>query len=348
MNPKPNYFSGWEGQQQNCSRCDWTGLGSEAAVELFTGLLQVDCPECDSRLFLVTMPTAAQITEAAATGNPIAVSMQSGADKRRLFLLRREATLLRDGRALPALDGDVLDFYLTLADNHGEVWLVLAFGTGERPNDHIETVSDPRVLHGELAVFEDTEPAGRIAGVLADRYGSRFRHLNTGRALLYLGGDNWVPRARSDQRWVGMPHQCTRPTYSATVPISARNDRVSAPVSSSRPTTDGSHARATSSKPTSHPRTSSAVTASSADSARTPAAATHVGISAVRRSSMVRITAGSPPAAPRTSRTYRSRDDSTSRKYPAISDRTRSGPGAPVGAFPPASSRWPARSTTAA
>lgn len=198
MDQKPSYFSGWEGQQQTCSKCGWTGLGSEASVELFTGLLQVDCPECDGRLFLVTMPTAAQIAEASTAGNPQAASMQHGADERRMFLLRREATLLRDGGALPALDREVLDFYLTLADHHGTVWLVLACGTGARPDDRIATLSDPRVLHGEMAVFEDTEPAGRIAGVLADRYGSRFRHLHADRALLYLGGDNL--RARGEIR----------------------------------------------------------------------------------------------------------------------------------------------------
>jgi hypothetical protein len=190
MSQRPSYFSNWESQEQTCTKCGWVGLGSEASEELFTGLVQVDCPQCDGRLFNVLMPTAEQIAEAAAAGQPQAVSMFMAAHDRDRYMLRRNYTLLRDGRDLPDLEGEVHDFYLTLADNHGTVWLVLALGTGSGEEDRIEAITDPRAIHSELVVFEDTEPVGRIAGVLRRRYGTQFRYLHTIRALLYLGGDD--------------------------------------------------------------------------------------------------------------------------------------------------------------
>lgn len=190
MNPTPSFYSGWENQEHTCSRCGWTGLGSEAYMELFIGVTQVDCGGCGERLFTMGMPSAEQTAEAAAAGNPQAVSMFLAAHERDMFLLRRNYTLLRDGEKLPDLEGDTLDFYLTLGDNGGQVWMFLACGTGRGDNDAIDSMLDPRVLHAELARFEDTEPVGRIAGVLSSRYGDRFRYLYTKRALLYLGGDN--------------------------------------------------------------------------------------------------------------------------------------------------------------
>jgi hypothetical protein len=51
-------------------------------------------------------------------------------------------------------------------------------------------MDDPRVLHAELAAFEDTEPARRISRLLEQRYEMRYRHLYASRALVYLGGDD--------------------------------------------------------------------------------------------------------------------------------------------------------------
>lgn len=190
MNPKPSFYSGWENQEHTCSKCGWTGLGTQADLELFIGVTQVDCPGCGGRLFTMGMPSAEQTAEAAVAGNPQAVSMTLAAHEREMFLQRRNETLLLDGDDLPDLDGEALDFYLTLGDHEGHTWIYLALGDGKGHDGGIDSMLDPRVLHGELAVFEDTEPAGRISGVLRRRYGDRFRYLYTHRALLYLGGDN--------------------------------------------------------------------------------------------------------------------------------------------------------------
>ena len=189
-NDKPSYFSGWEFQEQECSKCGWVGLGSEAGEELFFALVEVNCPACDGRLFTVPLPTDEQVAEAAAQGIPSAVSMFLAAQERDMFLVRRNYTLLRDGEGLPDIDGDELDFYLTLMDLHSETWLVLGRGAGLGEDAMIDSLDHPNFLHFELAQFENTEPVGRIARVLSSRYGSRFRYLYTRRALLYLGGDN--------------------------------------------------------------------------------------------------------------------------------------------------------------
>lgn len=190
MSEKPSYFSGWEFQEQHCSKCGWVGLGSEASEELFFALVEVNCPECDGRLFTVPFPTDEQVAEAAAKGQPNAVSMFLAAHERDMFLLRRNYTLLRDGESLPDIDGEELDFYLTLWNLEGVIRLVLGRGSGQGEDALIDSMDHPDFLHFELAQFENTEPVGRIAGVLRSRYGSRFRYLYTKRALLYLGGDN--------------------------------------------------------------------------------------------------------------------------------------------------------------
>ena len=198
MSEKPSYFSGWEFQEQTCSRCGWVGMGSDAGEELFFALVEVNCPACDGRLFTVPFPTDEQVAEAAGKGNPQAVSMFLAAHERDMFLVRRNYTLLRDGEGLPDIDGEELDFYLTLWTLDGEVRLVLGRGSGQGEEAEIDSMDHPNFLHYELAQFENTEPVGRIAGVLGRRYGDRFRHLYTKRALLYLGGDNL--RASSEIR----------------------------------------------------------------------------------------------------------------------------------------------------
>jgi hypothetical protein len=196
MSENPTYFSGWEAQYQTCTKCGWRGMGAEAGREVFTGLIQVDCPACDGRLFTVALPTPEQVDQAAAQQQPQAVSMQRAAQERQAYNQRRSTTILQDPASLPDIDGDELDFRLTLLDGEaGDVWLLLTTRDGQDDGKRIGTLDDLRVLHAELAMFEETEPAGRISRVLEQRYGQRYRHLYTHRALLYLGGDNTSARS---------------------------------------------------------------------------------------------------------------------------------------------------------
>ena len=191
MSDNPTYFSGWEAQYQTCAKCGWRGMGAEAGREVFAYLIQVDCPACDGRLFNVALPTPEQVAEAAAQRQPQAVSMQQAAQGRQAYNQRRRSTLLHDSESLPDIEGEELDFRLTLLEGEaGDVWLLLATRGAQGDGTRIDTLDDPRVLHAELAMFEETEPTGRISRVLEQRYGQRYRYLYTSRALLYLGGDN--------------------------------------------------------------------------------------------------------------------------------------------------------------
>ncbi len=181
------YYSDWRGATHSCSGCDWQGTGSEADQELFTDLIQVDCPSCFGRLFLVVFPTAEDTRLAAAAGNDEAQRELARLARQESYQGKVEASRLRSAEDLPDLDGDQLDFYLELLkEEHGTV-LILVTGT---PDNRVETVDDPRVIHTEYCYYEDTEPVARLVGILEDRYGSRFRYLRTAPAALYLEGDS--------------------------------------------------------------------------------------------------------------------------------------------------------------
>ena len=70
-----DYFSNWRTRGFTCGQCSWTGTGKEASHELFAELFEVNCPECDARLDLISFPTDRSIREAAERGNPEAQEM---------------------------------------------------------------------------------------------------------------------------------------------------------------------------------------------------------------------------------------------------------------------------------
>lgn len=181
------YYSDWLDTSYTCRECDWQGTGREADQELFTDLIQVDCPSCFGRLFLVVFPTAEETRQAATAGNEEAQQELPGLARRESYQVQVEASRLRSAADLPDLDGDELDFYLELHEAPHGTLLMLVTGT---PDNRVETVDDPRVIHTEYCYYEDTEPVARLVGILEGRYGSRFRYLQTAPATLYLQGDN--------------------------------------------------------------------------------------------------------------------------------------------------------------
>jgi len=66
-----NYFDGWQDRETACDSCEWRGIGSGTAMgELFRDLYERDCPQCGSRLLVVSFPTNEEIRAAAAASNP--------------------------------------------------------------------------------------------------------------------------------------------------------------------------------------------------------------------------------------------------------------------------------------
>jgi len=70
-----DYFSHWRARGYTCTECGWTGTGKEASQELFAELFELNCPQCDSRLDLISFPTEAEIQAAAESGHPEAQEM---------------------------------------------------------------------------------------------------------------------------------------------------------------------------------------------------------------------------------------------------------------------------------
>jgi hypothetical protein len=64
---------GWD-EAVRCERCGWHGHGSELAHESFREVMEVNCPECDARIQLLSFPTNEETEEAAAAGNPEAIT----------------------------------------------------------------------------------------------------------------------------------------------------------------------------------------------------------------------------------------------------------------------------------
>lgn len=57
-----------------CERCGWAGTNAELDQEMFRELMELNCPKCDGRFFLVMFPTLEDIKKAAGAGNAEAIS----------------------------------------------------------------------------------------------------------------------------------------------------------------------------------------------------------------------------------------------------------------------------------
>lgn len=69
------YFDDWRKETWTCRGCGWTGPEKEASVEIFAELMELNCPQCDGRLAVISFPTLQQIKNAADDGNEEAQRM---------------------------------------------------------------------------------------------------------------------------------------------------------------------------------------------------------------------------------------------------------------------------------
>lgn len=78
---EPDYFSDWRQRRWDCSSCQWFGPGSEAAIEPFSELFEVNCPLCDGRLAVISYPTNEEVLRAAEAGNAEAIYMKQAQER---------------------------------------------------------------------------------------------------------------------------------------------------------------------------------------------------------------------------------------------------------------------------
>lgn len=193
----PDYFEIDDSLILVCD-CGWTGRYRDAALEFFSEIVTVDCPDCDRRLFRRDPPRVEEVARAARKGNREAQLIEAAHrhQSARERLWNQQHAI--DFAQLPDLPGPRLDFRLTVADDpttEGSPLLRLMLGD--------------EVLHSQPAFYEDLRPLQDLVPVLEARYGDRFGYLYWNEASVYLLGDSlW---ASSEAERLCGTHQAPRP-----------------------------------------------------------------------------------------------------------------------------------------
>lgn len=162
----------------DCGECGWTGRTGRA-LEHFDELVAVRCPTCDEQLGGLYMhPTADDIRQEAAAGNPRAVAQLGDVVAQEERWDRAEDAELSSVKQLRDVRGRrsfVVDW--CLEDGDTDNWVVLRV--------------QGREIGRELAIWEGLERFRAVAVLLADRYPGRVQELrpDPGEATTYLLGD---------------------------------------------------------------------------------------------------------------------------------------------------------------
>jgi DNA-directed RNA polymerase subunit RPC12/RpoP len=158
-----------------CPKCGWEDAATEASIELYEGLCELECPKCSERLIVVVFPTPETTRAAAAAGNARAQEELAGLERREARRAKAQAVALTRPSQLPDAVGpvDVIwDF-----EEHGDECLTIL-----RAGD--------QVLWGELAYWEGIERFKEVAAILRRRYGRELRSITPSPAsTLFLYGD---------------------------------------------------------------------------------------------------------------------------------------------------------------
>src|SRR3989339_215568 len=145
-----NYYS-YGKEKFTCGSCKWTGLGSETKFgEMFQELVEINCPSCHNKIGLVSFPTEDEVLE---NGSP---EDKAGVLRRRDFLKKRDATLLKDISKLPELDGKNMVFQST-ETNDG--YIVVAYKN--------------KLLWKEIHGYEYYDRFIELGGLLKEKYGDK-------------------------------------------------------------------------------------------------------------------------------------------------------------------------------
>jgi len=175
---RAGHLSYWEYDPQaplRCPSCGWQGPG-EGLEELFTGLFDVKCPECECILLVVTYATDEETRLAAAAGNPRANAELVHLGVRSDLSHLREQFELTTSATLPAIDGDSFVIDWDFDDDGLNSWTLLSHESTE--------------LWREPAYYEGAQRFRVVARILRSTYGDRLAELRpTEGSRLYLYGD---------------------------------------------------------------------------------------------------------------------------------------------------------------
>ena len=173
-----SHFSDWQTETWVCQRCQWSGSTSEASMEPFDELFEINCPKCEGRLAVIAYATEAEVREQAKAGNPEAIEMMPWAEA-----VERKRTTKEECRrlltTLPDFDGATLSFTFEGDGGHDPMspeWLVLKHQGTE--------------VYREPSGFEAWRAIVDISSELRRRYGSRLAWVDPGEVGYALQGDD--------------------------------------------------------------------------------------------------------------------------------------------------------------
>lgn len=172
------YFDDWRKETWACRSCAWTGPEKEASVEILSELMELNCPQCNGRLAVISFPTAQQISKAAEEGNTEALSMLPQVTAAEEFTKSQRTSRRRLSR-LPKIKGDHLEFTLDLeasSDWMNPEWLFLKCNGEE--------------IYREPSGFEHWEAVIKIGQAIHTQFASRIAFFDPGQAGVALLGDN--------------------------------------------------------------------------------------------------------------------------------------------------------------
>ena len=175
-----SYFGDWSTRNWECTNCGWSGLGDDAAIELFDELFELNCPSCDSRFDLISFPTSSEIREAAQAGSEEALEMlqeverseEANADraKRRQNLEQLHRTMSDDEPRL------AFRFRTEGGESLSPAWLVLD--------------ANRREVYREPSGFECWEAIIELTEILLSQFGDRVHSVDAREAANELAGDD--------------------------------------------------------------------------------------------------------------------------------------------------------------
>lgn len=172
------YFDDWRKETWVCRNCDWTGTEKEASVEIFSELMELNCPQCDGRLAVISFPTTQQISKAAEEGNTEALSMLPQVTATEEFAKSQRTSRRRLSR-LPKIKDENLEFTLDLeasGDWMNPGWLLLKCNGEE--------------IYRERSGFEHWEAVIKIGQAIHKQFAGRITFYDPGQAAVALLGDN--------------------------------------------------------------------------------------------------------------------------------------------------------------
>jgi hypothetical protein len=169
-----SYYSDWKSEQCKCFNCKWTGFGSELEQgDVFEQLFEMCCPSCGEHVMVISHPTNEESRanwdkESPADKKLVEVNERHHAD----FAKRK----LSSPDELPDLAGDNLVFAWDMS-------------SGDMPDTIIR--QGDTIIWQEPAFFDGFGRFIEVAGILSQKYGSRFQDLiQTQDSEMYLYGDN--------------------------------------------------------------------------------------------------------------------------------------------------------------